>query len=69
MTPMPPRGRRTLALALLLALGAWEPFRSPNVEIERGNEAYAKGDHDAALSHYPEAGKAPHTHQPGPPSH
>ena len=49
--------KRTLALVLLVALGGWEPFRSPNRDVEAGNEAYAKGDYDGALAHYGEASK------------
>src|SRR5690606_11388046 len=47
--------RRTLAVVLLLALGAWEPFRSPDPDVEAGNRAYEQGRYDDAIAAYDRA--------------
>ena len=47
--------RRLLAATLLFALGAWEPFRSPNPDVEAGNQAAAEGRWDDALAAYDRA--------------
>ena len=44
--------RRSLALLLLLALGGWEPLRSPDPDVQAGNRAYAEGRYDDALEAY-----------------
>ncbi|HWO20147.1 MAG TPA: hypothetical protein VNO30_15275, partial [Kofleriaceae bacterium] len=49
--------RRSLALVLLLALGGWEPLRSPDPDVQAGNRAYAEGRYDDALAAYDRAGK------------
>ena len=51
------RGRRSLALLLLLGLAGWEPFRSPDPDVQAGNKAYAEGRYDDALAAYAEAAK------------
>jgi Ca-activated chloride channel family protein len=45
-------------LVLVMALGGWEPFRSPNPQVERGNEAFRDGRWDDAIKAYDEAAKA-----------
>ena len=50
-----PGTRRALALALVIALGGWEPFRSPDPDVEAGNRAYAEGRYDDALAAYDRA--------------
>src|SRR5688500_1419688 len=52
------RGRRLLALSLLVALGAWEPLRSPDPDVQEGNKAYAEGRYDDALAAYGRAQKS-----------
>ena len=47
--------RRPLALALLLALGGWEPLRSLDPDVRAGNQAYAEGRFDDALAAYDRA--------------
>ena len=34
---------RVRCAVLVLALAGWEPFRSPNPDVEAGNEALAEG--------------------------
>ncbi len=43
---------RLLAPLLLLALGAWEPLRSPDPDVEAGNRAFAAGKWEEAVAHY-----------------
>jgi Ca-activated chloride channel family protein len=47
--------RRLSVLPLLLALGAWEPLRSPDPDVEAGNRAYAAGKWQEAIEHYERA--------------
>ena len=47
--------RRPLALVLLLALGGWEPLRSPDPDVQEGNRAYAEGRYDDAIKAYDRA--------------
>jgi len=47
--------RRPIALALLVALAGWQPFRSPNPDVEAGNKALAEGRYDDALAAYDRA--------------
>ncbi len=47
--------RRGLALVFLFALGAWEPFRAADPDVEAGNKAYAEGRYDDALAAYERA--------------
>ena len=49
--------RRGLAFVLLLSLGAWEPFRSPDPDVTEGNKAYAEGRYDDAIAAYDRAAK------------
>ena len=51
------RMRRWLSPLLLLALAGWEPFRSPNPDVEAGNQALADGNADKALEAYDRAAK------------
>ncbi|HSN25987.1 MAG TPA: hypothetical protein VLT45_06860, partial [Kofleriaceae bacterium] len=46
-------------LALVLALAAWDPFRSPNKDVEDGNRAAAEGRWDDALAAYDRASHDP----------
>jgi len=44
--------RRFAPLVLLLALGAWQPFRAHDGDVEDGNDAFARGDYDDAIDAY-----------------
>ena len=44
--------RRFASLALLLALGAWQPFRAHDGDVEDGNDAFARGDYGDAIDDY-----------------
>ena len=52
-----PMSHRWTAAVLLLALAGWEPFRSPNPDVEAGNKALAEGRIDDALSAYDRAAR------------
>lgn len=49
--------RRWSAAALVLLLAGWEPFRSPNPDVEAGNKALEEGRIDDALSAYDRAAR------------
>ena len=49
--------RRSLALVLLLALGGWEPLRSPDPDVQAGNRAYVEGRYDDAIEAYDRAAR------------
>ena len=54
----PRRGRpvrRALLAILVVALGGWEPFRTPDPDVEAGNRAYTEGHYDDALAAYDRA--------------
>ena len=44
--------RLGLGAVLLLALGAWEPMRTEDEDVARGNQAFADKDWDAAIEAY-----------------
>jgi hypothetical protein len=44
--------RRFASLALLLALGGWQPFRAHDGDVEDGNDAFTAGDYGAAIEDY-----------------
>jgi hypothetical protein len=44
--------RRFASLALLLFLGAWQPFRAHDGDVEDGNDAFARGDYGDAVEDY-----------------
>ena len=46
---------RGVWLALLLLLGGWDLFKSPNPDVERGNQAFRDGKYDEALEAYGKA--------------
>lgn len=48
---------RIVWLALLLALGGWDLFRSPNPHVEEGNEHFKDGRYDQAIESYRKAEK------------
>jgi Ca-activated chloride channel family protein len=47
--------RKWFAVALLLALGGWDPFRTTDEDVEAGNAAVAQGHYDEALKDYARA--------------
>jgi len=47
--------RGAALVAVLLALAGWEPFRSPDPDIERGNRAFAEKRWDDAIAAYEKA--------------
>ena len=49
--------RRALAIALVVVLGGWEPFRTADPDVEAGNRAYAEGRYDDALAAYDRAAR------------
>jgi hypothetical protein len=57
--------RRWLSPLLLLALAGWEPFRSPNPDVEAGNKALTDGNADKALEAYDRAAKDPNVDASG----
>lgn len=44
--------RGLLAAILLVALGGWEPMRTIDPDVERGNRAFAEGRWDDAIAAY-----------------
>jgi Ca-activated chloride channel family protein len=46
---------RGLWLVALLLLGGWDLFKSPNANVERGNQAFRDGKYDEALEAYDKA--------------
>ena len=42
-------GMRAGWLLVLLLLGGWDLFKSPNPDVERGNQAFRDGKYDEAL--------------------
>jgi len=49
--------RRAGLAALVLALAAWQPFRTADPDVEAGNRAYAEGRYDDALAAYDRAAR------------
>ena len=49
--------RCAIAAALALTLGAWEPFRAADPDVEAGNRAYTEGRYDDALAAYDRASR------------
>ena len=47
--------RRALAVAVVVALGGWQPFRSPDPDVTAGNQAYAEGRYSDAIAAYDRA--------------
>ncbi len=50
-----PPMRRALAVIGVLVLGAWEPFRMLDPDVEAGNRAYAEGRYGDAITAYDRA--------------
>jgi Ca-activated chloride channel homolog len=44
--------RRGWLVAIALLAGGWDALRSPDQDVDKGNQAYAQGRFDEALSHY-----------------
>ncbi|HEX3476837.1 MAG TPA: tetratricopeptide repeat protein [Kofleriaceae bacterium] len=49
--------RGAALVALVVALGGWEPFRTADPDVEAGNRAYADGRYDDALAAYDRAAR------------
>lgn len=54
---MPAWIRYGAALAVVLATAGWQPFHSPDPDVEAGNAAYAAGRYDDALAAYDRAAR------------
>ena len=48
--------RCAIAAALALTLGAWEPFRAADPDVEAGNRAYTEGRYEGTIT-FPDAGE------------
>ena len=48
-------GRLAIAIAALVALAGWTPFRTIDPDVEAGNQAYAEGRYNDALAAYDRA--------------
>jgi tetratricopeptide (TPR) repeat protein len=44
-------------LLVVLLLGGWDLFKSPNPDVERGNQAFRDGKYDEALGAYDKAAR------------